>query len=330
MDTARIPYPSHPYQSSANLASMLIQNGLSGISQHDLAQKIDLAGYYRLKGYWYPFLTKDQTNIGKRKLPFQPGTAWNTIEERYTFDQELRNIVFDGIVTIEVFLKSNISSDTIVPSGFLVKTGFSSSGLESSRTILSWSSLPGFCRGNQPISLKHPPNPLRVWCSSPVDARSREAADMQTSKGRVCRVRSCMVSIQSGFPLGEVFIVRVSTPFVDCSLSFPARALILNCESGHAFEAYASPVIVMMKRTMSINAAGDRTPGTCFMSSDWSAMPTIPNPGINGRPNIKKPAPNPDRIFLVFVLSLHPRATLLPSCGQGCLARLQTFWVLRP
>ncbi|PXY82538.1 hypothetical protein DKK75_04715 [Bifidobacterium asteroides] len=42
MTTARIPYPSHPYQSSASLAAMLIQNGLSGISQHDLAQKIDL------------------------------------------------------------------------------------------------------------------------------------------------------------------------------------------------------------------------------------------------------------------------------------------------
>ncbi|RBP98899.1 Abi family protein [Bifidobacterium xylocopae] len=117
MTTARIPYPSHPYQSSASLAAMLIQNGLSGISQHDLAQKIDLAGYYRLKGYWYPFLTKDQTNIGKRKLPFQPGTAWNTIEERYTFDQELRNIVFDGIVTIEVFLKSNISSELAKANG---------------------------------------------------------------------------------------------------------------------------------------------------------------------------------------------------------------------
>lgn len=103
-------YPAHPYQSSSDLATTLVQNGLCGIAAYDLA-KNNLVGYYRLKGYWYPFLTPDTDTPGKRTLPFQANTSWNVIWDRYTFDQQLRNIVFDGIVTIEVFIKSYIASE---------------------------------------------------------------------------------------------------------------------------------------------------------------------------------------------------------------------------
>lgn len=51
------PYPSHPYRDSADLAQLLLDNGLTGISVQDLADRLELVGYYRLKGYWYPFLT---------------------------------------------------------------------------------------------------------------------------------------------------------------------------------------------------------------------------------------------------------------------------------
>lgn len=103
-------YPAHPYQSSSDLATTLVQNGRCGIAAYDLA-KNNLVGYYRLKGYWYPFLTPDTDTPGKRTLPFQANTSWNVIWDRYTFDQQLRNIVFDGIVTIEVFIKSYIASE---------------------------------------------------------------------------------------------------------------------------------------------------------------------------------------------------------------------------
>lgn len=113
----RLPYPAHPYQSSIDLASTLVQNGLHGIKAQDLAKQIDLVGYYRLKGYWYPFLTPDPNTPSKRTLPFQPNTMWDTIWERYIFDQQLRNIVFDGIVTIEVFLKSYTASELAKAAG---------------------------------------------------------------------------------------------------------------------------------------------------------------------------------------------------------------------
>ena len=45
------PYPSHPYRDSADLAQLLLDNGLTGISVQDLADRLELVGYYRLKGY---------------------------------------------------------------------------------------------------------------------------------------------------------------------------------------------------------------------------------------------------------------------------------------
>lgn len=58
-----------------------------------------------------PLPRPDTDTPGKRTLPFQANTSWNVIWDRYTFDQQLRNIVFDGIVTIEVFIKSYIASE---------------------------------------------------------------------------------------------------------------------------------------------------------------------------------------------------------------------------
>lgn len=110
------PYPSHPYRSSMDLAQLLVNNGLTGISVQDLAGRIDLVGYYRLKGYWYPFLTP-VAGARKRKLPFLPRTSWDSIWERYVFDQELRTIVFDGIVGIEVHLKSYMASELAKATG---------------------------------------------------------------------------------------------------------------------------------------------------------------------------------------------------------------------
>ena len=53
----------------------------------------------------------------KRKLPFLLKTAWDPIWERYVFDQELCNIIFDGIVNIEVFLKSYMATELAKATG---------------------------------------------------------------------------------------------------------------------------------------------------------------------------------------------------------------------
>lgn len=133
------PYPSHPYRDSADLAQLLLDNGLTGISVQDLADRLELVGYYRLKGYWYPFLTP-MAGSSKRKLPFLLKTAWDPIWERYVFDQELRNIVFDGIVSIEVFLKSYMAAELAKatgPFGYLEPAGLPGLSTEEHKSAIA-------------------------------------------------------------------------------------------------------------------------------------------------------------------------------------------------
>lgn len=113
----KAPYTGHPYQTSQALAQRLISNNLTGVTVQYLAGRIDLVGYYRLKGYWYPYLTPCEGNSGKRQLPFQAGTTWKAIWDHYTFDQQLRDVVFDGIVILEVFLKNHIASELAAANG---------------------------------------------------------------------------------------------------------------------------------------------------------------------------------------------------------------------
>ena len=111
-DTPQLrPYPQHPPKSIDELSAKLISNGLLGVDQETLERRIKQAGYFRLKGYWYPFLTATLERPEKRSLPFLPDTQFQDIWDRYLFDQELRMLVFDGIVTIEIYLKSFLAHE---------------------------------------------------------------------------------------------------------------------------------------------------------------------------------------------------------------------------
>lgn len=105
------PYPSHPSKTLSDLASKLIDNGLTGVDETTLERRLEQVGYFRLKGYWYPFLTPVESGSEKRVLPFCDGTSFRDIWDRYIFDQELRAIAFEGIVTIEIFLKSFLANE---------------------------------------------------------------------------------------------------------------------------------------------------------------------------------------------------------------------------
>ncbi|WEV72378.1 Abi family protein [Bifidobacterium sp. ESL0790] len=110
-DTVLIPYPEHSAKATSELATRLIDGNLQGVTKESLNQSLSQIGYYRLKGYWYPFLTPDSTNQAKHILPFIKDTDFKEILERYHFDQELRVLVFSGIVPIEIFLKSYLATE---------------------------------------------------------------------------------------------------------------------------------------------------------------------------------------------------------------------------
>ncbi|WP_300745401.1 Abi family protein [uncultured Bifidobacterium sp.] len=95
----------------------LIENGLRGVDRPTLERRIKQVGYFRLKGYWYPFLTPTPDRPAKRVLPFREGTRFQDIWNRYVFDQELRVLVFDGIITIEIYLKSFLAHELSLSGG---------------------------------------------------------------------------------------------------------------------------------------------------------------------------------------------------------------------
>lgn len=58
--------------------------------------------YYRLKGYWWD-MQKDKDNH-----VFQIGSRFEDVIARYSFDKELRLILFDAIETIEIALRTKM------------------------------------------------------------------------------------------------------------------------------------------------------------------------------------------------------------------------------
>lgn len=110
-------YPQHSPKSAGELAERLIENGLQGVDAATLAQRLSQVGYFRLKGYWYPFLAPSENDSRKRHLPFLPGTQFKQIWNDYIFDQELRALAFDGIATIEIYLKNYLTTQLSVYAG---------------------------------------------------------------------------------------------------------------------------------------------------------------------------------------------------------------------
>lgn len=80
-------------------AQQLIDRGLIVSDQELLTRCLSVVNYYRLSAYWYPFKLIDPIT-GMES--FKPGTTFEEIWNRYTFDRRLRLLVMDAIEHIEV------------------------------------------------------------------------------------------------------------------------------------------------------------------------------------------------------------------------------------
>src|SRR5688572_26699444 len=74
-----------------------------------LVRRLQSVGYYRLCSYWHPFKQPDDS--------FQPGTRFETVWERYTFDRQLRLIVMDAIERVEVAVRSVLLTELALEGG---------------------------------------------------------------------------------------------------------------------------------------------------------------------------------------------------------------------
>ena len=91
-----------PPRSYDQLADLLMQRGLLA-DKNILVLRLKSVSYYRLSGYWYPFRNPDDT--------FKPGTTFDKIWSRYTFDRRLRLLVLDAIERIEIAVRTALSHE---------------------------------------------------------------------------------------------------------------------------------------------------------------------------------------------------------------------------
>jgi abortive infection bacteriophage resistance protein len=80
-------------------ADLLLSRGLEA-ERSVLENRLRAVSYYRLSGYWYPFLDADDR--------FCDGTSLDNIWQRYTFDRRLRVLVMDAIERIEVSVRTQL------------------------------------------------------------------------------------------------------------------------------------------------------------------------------------------------------------------------------
>ena len=86
--------------------ALLTENkGLKCSDQSELERVLVEANHYRLSAYWFPYKTKCKSGI----TIFREGTTFETIIYTYEFDRALRQLMFDAVGRIEIYLKSRIA-----------------------------------------------------------------------------------------------------------------------------------------------------------------------------------------------------------------------------
>lgn len=86
----------------------LLRRGMVG-DRESIKSRLSTVNYYRLSAYWYPFRKHGATSRDRRLDDFADGTAFDTIWDRYVFDQKLRLIVMEAIERIEVAARTQIA-----------------------------------------------------------------------------------------------------------------------------------------------------------------------------------------------------------------------------
>ena len=94
---------NNEYSSPSELISILQNRGLDCSDIDNAIDILSSIGYYRLSGYFYPFLLTP-----KSEHIFKPGSTLGNALMLYEFDRELRQLVFNQIERIEVAVRSAI------------------------------------------------------------------------------------------------------------------------------------------------------------------------------------------------------------------------------
>ena len=90
--------PALTYERQADLA---ISKGL-GADRDELVACLESIGYYRLSGYWH-ILKDPATGL------FHENATLGRVLDLYSFDRQLKLLVFDAVERVEVYLRSQLA-----------------------------------------------------------------------------------------------------------------------------------------------------------------------------------------------------------------------------
>ena len=90
---------SKPSLAFEQQADRLINRGFTA-DRNQLISRLRDVNYYRLSGYWYPFLKNDK---------FSEKATLDTVWTTYVFDRHFRLIVFDAIERVEIYMRTRLA-----------------------------------------------------------------------------------------------------------------------------------------------------------------------------------------------------------------------------
>ncbi|MDR1415924.1 MAG: Abi family protein [Prevotellaceae bacterium] len=86
----------------AEQVALLKKRGMLIADEQSAMRYLNHVSYYRLKGYWWDMQADRVSHI------FAPGSRFEDVVERYSFDRQLRLILFDAVELIEVALRTKL------------------------------------------------------------------------------------------------------------------------------------------------------------------------------------------------------------------------------
>ena len=97
----KVPYIKPALTYAAQL-SQLKDRGLIIDDEQLFLEILEKKSYYRLSGYWYPFLADKENHL------FKEGSSFKAAYKLYCFDRELRQLVIREIEKIEIAVRAKM------------------------------------------------------------------------------------------------------------------------------------------------------------------------------------------------------------------------------
>jgi abortive infection bacteriophage resistance protein len=109
-------YQKQPLNTTDVLVKLRAQ-GLGIANTTDAAKFLDRVGYFRFRGYLYPYL--DLVNVPAAPAPknFKPGSTFEQALQMYRFDDGLRQLIFKRLPALEVALRVALDSTICIAAG---------------------------------------------------------------------------------------------------------------------------------------------------------------------------------------------------------------------